>query len=188
MDSYLDIKALPNPEIIQSAVVAALMQSLHRMLPAYDGRIGVGFPAYGQQRTLGGIIRVFGAKEDIESLHANLNEDSNVANYALVMPLAVIPMNITKFASYKRYHVQGQSRLRRQQKRHEERGTWNQAIEQAMNEKLSETVNLPHISLSSSSTGQRFILFVKRQIKKTSADGKFNAYGLSLFDATIPMF
>lgn len=52
MDSYFDIKVLPNPEIIQSAVLAHLMQQLHKQLPVFNGRIGLAFPAYGQQVAL----------------------------------------------------------------------------------------------------------------------------------------
>lgn len=50
MDSYCELKALPNPEIIQSAVIAELMQVLHKLLPACEGQIGLDFPAYGQHK------------------------------------------------------------------------------------------------------------------------------------------
>ena len=49
---YADLKAIPQAEMLQSQVVAHIVQTLHGLLPRFGGRIGIGFPAYGQNRTL----------------------------------------------------------------------------------------------------------------------------------------
>lgn len=42
---YLELRAIPQPELTQSQVLSHLMQALHQYLPAYAGRIGAAFPA-----------------------------------------------------------------------------------------------------------------------------------------------
>ena len=122
MDSYCELKALPNPEIIESAVIAELMQTLHQLLPQFDGRIGLDFPAYNQDRTLGGIIRILGQKEDMQALRALLEGHSVVQDYALLTELDDIPTGVERYASYQRQHARGNSRYQRQKQRHEGRG------------------------------------------------------------------
>ena len=41
---YLELRAIPQADLIQSQVLSHLMQTLHQYLPAYAGRIGVAFP------------------------------------------------------------------------------------------------------------------------------------------------
>ncbi len=188
MDSYFDIKALPNPEIIQSAVITHLMQGLHNLLPRYAGQIGLDFPAYGQQRTLGGIIRVLGNKNDIHSLYSQLQTSLDFVDYALLTELHEVPTQLKKHATYIRYHTKGNSRLKRLKKRHEERGTWTEELAEGASNKFNARINLPHVSLHSESTGQSFILFVKQHLHSEPQQGKFNAYGLSLENATVPKF
>ena len=40
-------------------------------------------------------------------------------------------------------------------------------------------LHLPHVRLSSISSGQAFILFVRRNVVQEQVRGEFNAYGLS---------
>lgn len=188
MDSYFDIKALPNPEIIQSAVLAHLMQQLHKQLPVFNGRIGFAFPAYGQQRTLGGIIRVLGDREDIEKLCDQLQRMADVSDYAMLTPVEPTPMHITQYARYTRVHAKGNSRLQRLKRRHQAAGTWSDELAAAIASKYSQPLHLPHVQLNSISSGQAFILFVRRNVAQEQARGGFNAYGLSLGEATVPIF
>ena len=187
MDSYLDIKALPNPEIIQSAVVAHLMQALHGLLPGYEGRIGLDFPAYGQQRTLGGIIRVLGNKADIQNLYQRIRTSALFSDYAFTTEISEIPGQISKYVKYQRYHAKGSSRFNRLKKRHEARGTWTEELAKGASNKFNARAKLPHISMQSTSTGQNFMLFVKQSVHSEPQQGEFNAYGLS-FNATVPKF
>jgi CRISPR-associated endonuclease Csy4 len=188
MDNYFDMKALPNPEIIQSAVLAHLMQQLHKLLPAFEGRIGLAFPAYGQQRTLGGIIRVLGERKDIERLYDQLQGMADVTDYALLTSIEPTPVSITQYARYTRVHAKGNSRLQRLKRRHQAAGTWTDELATAIASKYSQPLHLPHVSLNSASSGQAFILFVRRNVVQEQGGGAFNAYGLSLGDAAVPVF
>ena len=188
MDSYCELKALPNPEIIESAVVAELMQTLHHLLPQFDGRIGLDFPAYNQDRTLGGIIRMLGQKEDIQTLHALLSGHRAIQDYALLTALSNIPAGIERYASYQRQHARGNSRYQRQKQRHESRGTWSEALEEALRKKCMNPVHLPHVKLRSASTSQKFMLFIKRKSSLKPQSGSFNGYGLAEKGSTVPVF
>jgi CRISPR-associated endonuclease Csy4 len=188
MDSYFEIKALPNPEILQSEVVSYLMQHLHTVLPQFEGRIGLGFPAYGQLRTVGGIIRVIGSEEDITRLKESLVELAEVRDYGLLTDISYVPERITKFASYHRVHTKGNSHLKRLKKRQLARGTWSDEHERKVQERYQEALKLPHLKLKSGSTGQRFLLFVKQRISVSETKGLFNGYGLGKENATVPWF
>ena len=189
MDSYFDIKALPCAEIIQSAVVAHLIQALHQLLPQYGGEIGVDFPAYGQQQTVGGIVRLLGRHEHIHPLHQAVKTAATFNDYALITERSNIPENISGYTEYKRKHVKGNSHLKRLRKRSEANGTWTDALAIAAATKFSVSTNLPHVCLSSSSTGQsKFLLFIQKKSRANSHNGKFNGYGLSIYGTTVPKF
>ncbi|MEY8241149.1 MAG: type I-F CRISPR-associated endoribonuclease Cas6/Csy4 [Cycloclasticus sp.] len=190
MDSYLDIKALPNPEIIQSSVIAHLMQQLHKLLPSFDGRIGLAFPAYGQQRTLGGIIRVLGEGKDVDIIYQQLQEIKDVTGYAVMTAIEPIPTMVNEYARYTRVHAKGNSRVQRLKRRHQAAGTWTEELAANIAKKYSQSLNLPHVSLNSASSGQVFILFVRRDTVQKKGEGLFNAYGLSLIssNAAVPVF
>ncbi|MGB0360079.1 MAG: type I-F CRISPR-associated endoribonuclease Cas6/Csy4 [Endozoicomonas sp.] len=188
MDSYFELKALPNPEIIQSEVVAELMQALHKILPSCDGRIGLDFLAYGQQRTLGGIIRILGKMQDVKAIYRTLDNHPLIRDYALLTPVESIPATVSKYACYQRRHARGNSRFRRLKKRHLNNGSWTEELEQTLLQKLSTPLYLPHVKLKSDSTNQQFLLFVERKTSSTAKTGSFNGYGLGLVGTTVPVF
>lgn len=45
LSHYIELKAIPQAELTQAEVLSHLMQHIHRLLPAYAGRIGIAFPA-----------------------------------------------------------------------------------------------------------------------------------------------
>ena len=189
MNKYFEIKAIPDPELVQSAVVSHLMQCLHSYLPNYESRIGLGFPGYGQQRTLGGIIRVLGTAEDLNLLIQQLKADNKSSSYSLLTDILDIPKNIKLHAIYSRKHAKGNSDFERLRRRHIERQTWTDELEKKSLEKYSQPIHLPHVYLRSGSTQQaKFPMFIKREMTPTSKTCSFNAYGLSLEGATIPVF
>ncbi len=189
MDSYFELKALPDPEIIQSAVVSELMQAVHSLLINYDGRVGIDFPAYGQQRTLGGIIRLLGNQQDMDSLRSALAEHRSVQDYGLLTARNVIPDNISGYVCCSRRHTKGSnSRFQRLKKRHQARGTWSESLEQTILQKFAKPLHLPHVALKSASTGQRLLLFIERKHNKQQCPGQYNSYGLGLGGASVPAF
>lgn len=188
MDSYFDIKAIPDPELLQSAVTGELMQAVHSLLPAFGGRVAVGFPAYGQANTLGGIIRIYGARLDLNDLHPLALEHPSVRNYGLTVPIAAIPDTPTGHATYSRLHVKGASHYRRLEKRHKARGTWTDELAGAIADRYRQATHCPHVNLRSHTTNQRFLLFIQHAKHKEAREGEFSAYGLSVDDATVPTF
>ncbi|PJE78628.1 CRISPR-associated endonuclease Cas6f/Csy4 [invertebrate metagenome] len=188
MDSYCEVKALPNPEIIQSAVMAELMQTVHALLPAFEGRIGVDFPAYGQQRTLGGIVRLMGTKADIHQLYAQLMNSRTVQDYALLTEPSDIPKQVSHYVCCQRRHTRGNSHFQRLKRRHQGRGTWSDKLEQAMLEKPTLSLSLPYVALKSGSTQQTFLLFIERKPTKHRKIERFNGYGLGLEGSAVPLF
>lgn len=188
MDSYFEIKAIPDPELLQSAIVAQLMQALHGLLPTYEGRVGISFPAYSQSRTLGGILRLHGTSEDMQKLREQARDHSVLTNYALITDVLLVPEKVKGYSLYRRRHVKGESDIRRMVKRHKERGTWTAELEEAIFAKYRQPLNCPHVTLKSYTTGQpKFMLFIERKMLGKAVEGDFNAYGLSK-GGTVPWF
>ncbi|MFT6163474.1 MAG: CRISPR-associated endonuclease Csy4 [Zhongshania aliphaticivorans] len=188
MDHYLEIKAIPDPELLQSAVVGQLMQVLHGLLPAFCGRIGLSFPGYGQVRTLGGILRLHGTSEDLDQLAFRLKVLPIISSYALVTPIAKVPSMLKGHARFQRLHVKGESDRRRMEARHKARGTWTVELAQAIAEKYQQAIVCPHVILRSQSTEQpRVPLFVEKFNAREPVAGEFSGYGLSK-TATVPWF
>jgi CRISPR-associated endonuclease Csy4 len=189
MDTFFEIKALPNSEIIQSDIIAVLMQKLHLMLLGSDGRIAIDFPAYGQGGTLGGIIRLLGVKLDVEKLYSQVCDITLFADYALIENIKEIPPNVEKYIRNKRYHTGGgNSRTKRMEKRHKANGTWTPELANAIREHYNKTVEIPHLNFKSLSSNQTFKLFILSSNTSEFLKGKFNSYGLSVDNASIPKF
>ena len=188
MDSYFELKAIPDAELLQSAVVAQLMQTVHGLLPAFEGDVGLSFPGYGQARTLGGILRFHGGRQQLEQLSHQLCQNPTINSYALVTEVNAVPDRINGHAIFQRLHVKGESRIKRWRKHNQENGTWTAEREQAVTAKYRENIICPHVALKSHSTGQsRFLLFIQRRVSGEEVEGKLNAYGLSK-TATVPWF
>ncbi len=190
MDSYFELKAIPDPELLQSEVLAQLMQITHRLMPEYAGRVGVSFPGYGQSRTLGGILRLHGDNTDLKKLQSQLKEHPIIRSYALITDVGSVPNKITDYGVFKRLHVKSNSDIRRLIDRHKKRGTWTKDLGAAITKKYRQTTLCPHLKLKSSSTGQPvFLLFIKKQIlKRPSENAVFGSYGLSKDGSAIPLF
>ncbi|MDO5687355.1 MAG: type I-F CRISPR-associated endoribonuclease Cas6/Csy4 [Neisseria sp.] len=183
---YIELKAIPQSDITQNQVISHLMQQLHRILPQFAGRIGAGFPGYGQMRGMGGIIRLFGNQTDCNALFAQLHT-IGIAEYALIDPIKMVPERINAHIRYARLHPKDGSAIRRAQKRLQAQGKWNEDVYKNILNKWSPAQKLPHIHMNSRSTGQRFILWIKGQTLPHQQTGLFSAYGLSQ-QATIPNF
>jgi CRISPR-associated endonuclease Csy4 len=189
MENYFDIKALPNPELTQSTVMGYLIENLHVLLVQFEGRIGVAFPAYRQNKTLGGIIRVLANQEDILSLYGQVEQHPIFSDYAFLIPIANIPNEIKSYAEYKRYHFKGTSRLNRLKRRKKLQGAaLNDVLAGLILEKFNNHQNLPRICVNSNSTGCKFTLAIMETKQTKNVIGKFNSYGLSLAGATVPLF
>lgn len=188
LSHYANITAIEQTDLLQSQVVAHIIQTLHRFLPQYQGRIGISFPAYGQSRTLGGIIRLHGSETDLKALVYQL-QDTGLHDYALIGQAEPVPSEkIYGHARFSRRQRKAGSDLKRARKRLTEQGFSEAEINQRLQAKAEKItpINLPHVFLDSASTRQRYLLAINKQTIAEQA-GTFNSHGLSL-SATVPLF
>lgn len=179
---YFDIKAIPQAELIQSAVMAYIVQVLHRYLPTYnnasDNPIALSFPAYGQGGTVGGIVRVISAEGILSDLQAKL---SDLADYALVGKIDRIPEGVQRFAVFSRVHFKGKSHIKHLKRRAVSRGeVWTDDHEKAVIEKFSQRKHMPFLVLKSHSTNQsKMWLHINRELVSHPSIGRVSSYGLN---------
>jgi CRISPR-associated endonuclease Csy4 len=186
-DHYLDLTLLPNPEIAQPHLMAALFGKLHLALVAQRSEhIGISFPAVQASRVcLGDCLRLHGSQADLSSLMAS-NWLLAMRDHVQVTPVMPAPGG-TGFCVVSR--VQAKSNPERQRRRQMRRHgiTADQALAR-LPDSAAEKLDLPYIQLNSQSTGQPFRLFIRHgAVQPTPVTGTFSAYGLSA-TATVPWF
>ena len=181
---YIEIKDMPQVDMLKTEVISFFLQKLHQILPHFEGRIGLAFPAYGNDKTLGGIIRLFGSENDCDSVYIKLQE---LRDYVLISESMQIPEKVRSYRIYQRDQMKGQSAIRRAEKRLTAQGKWSEEVRQNMLQKQATQLVYPHAHLKSSSTKQQFILAIKSVYKAKSVEGSFSTYGLSQ-TATVPHF
>ena len=184
---YLDITLRPDPEFSPAHLLNALYAKLHRALVRMGtGDIGVSFPQLAPQgQHLGRVLRLHGSLDALQRLQAlpwlQGMYDHVQSGEAVPVPLHAQHRSVSR--------VQAKSspeRLRRRQMKRKGL-TEAQALEQVP-DSARETLSLPYLDLHSSSTGQRFRLFVRHgPLQAHAIDGLFNAYGFSP-STTVPWF
>ncbi len=187
LSHYFELRVLGNPELTLSEILSHLMQQIHFALPAYQGRVGIDFPKYGEKGSLGSIIRLFGNEEHIGSLHASMSQNPQILSYAQISPVKDTP---TQGGGRRltRQNIKSPAQLQRLKKRHEARGTWTEALENGITAKYSTPHLRPHVRLQSSSRGGSFPLAINCSLVQAPTEGLFSSYGLSLGEAAVPVF
>jgi CRISPR-associated endonuclease Csy4 len=185
MDSYLDLSLRPDPEFPESQLMNALYAKLHRALvSAQANTIAVCFPAFAGLK-LGGVLRLIGPSEALASLMA-ASWLHGMRDHLQISDVQAVPTQL-KHRKWQRIQCKSSpERLRRRQmKRH------NLSEAQArvqIPDAAAETLKAPFLQITSSSTGQRFRLFLKvGAVQAQPETGSFNTYGLSQ-TATVPWF
>lgn len=184
---YFEIKAIPQAEMTQNAVMSHLFKTVHPFLPQFKGEIGVSFPGYGQHRTAGGILRLFGNEAAISKLNRLLYQEGNIRDYALLSLTQAIPQERKEYATFSRVRFKGASDVRRAEKRLKAQGQWTKKVEERLLEKWSVLTKLPYLEMKSLSNKQTFSLWIERKRQKEEVLGTFNSYGLSK-TTTVPIF
>lgn len=184
---YLDIHLRPDPEFPASQLLAALYAKLHRALVQLGSDdLAVCLPGYADKPLgLGQTLRILGRPERLAQLMA-LPWLTGMADHVQVRPSSPVPAHAVH-RRLRRVQVQSSpERLRRRlMKRHDL--TAAQALERIPDSPI-QTVRLPFLSVQSSSSGQRFLMFLHLSPPEPAASvGTFNAYGLST-TASIPWF
>ena len=187
MDHYVDIHLLPDPEFPANLLMNALFAKLHRGLVMNGrNRIGISFPQHDDVRpTLGSILRLHGKAEDLKNLMDN-KWLAGMNDHVQVKGPNAVPMP----KGYRCvYRVQAKSNPERLRRRHMKRHHIDrETAQKVIPEKVAEYLQLPWITISSQSTGQRFRLFIAHgTIVSKESEGTFSHYGLSR-NATIPWF
>ena len=187
MDHYIEIRLLPDPEFAPPMLMSAVFAKLHRGLVEHGhGDIGVSFPDVDDKlATLGPRIRLHGTRDSLARL-MHIPWLAGMRDHAAVGAIAPVPPS-TRHRVVRR--VQAQSNPERLRRRLMNRkGIDNASAREAIPESAAERVHLPHVSLASRSTNQRFRLFIAHQPPQDSPNsGRFTTYGLSA-SATIPWF
>jgi CRISPR-associated endonuclease Csy4 len=184
---YIDIHLRIDPDFAASQLLSVLYAKVHRALVRLGSDdLAISFPGYSEKPLgLGSSLRVLGDPTRLAQL-MGLNWMSGMADHVRVELVTPVPVD----AAYRRLiRVQAKSnpdRLRRRlMKRHNVSAA--QAQEQVP-DSAAEKLRLPFLSLQSSSSGQKFLLFLRLEEPVASPrSGTFNAYGLSA-TATIPWF
>ncbi len=187
MDHYLEIRLLPDPEFPAPMLMSALFGKLHRGLVEHGGgTIGVSFPDVRDgSRTLGHRLRLHGSAAELQRL-MQIGWTQGLRDHADFGAPAPVPAN----PSYRVVRrVQAKSNPQRLRRRLAARkGIDMVAAAQAIPDSAAERLDLPHVVLSSRTTGQRFPLFIEhRPLEAAPVAGHFTAYGLSQ-TATVPWF
>ena len=183
---YIEIEAIPQIEIAYSEVMSFAMQTLHKVLPSFEGRIGLGFPQYQRNYGLGRKIRIFGSEDDLTLLLLKIDA---LKNYFIINEIAPIPEKTTA-GRYQRIQHKGKSALRRAEKRMKHRKEFSAEILEKMEAKQAQIKRYPHVFLKSSSTHQaKMLLEIRQIICSKPNEGQFTGYGLSqAASATVPHF
>lgn len=176
---YIDLRLLPDPEFPEHQLMGALYTKLHRLLvQVQTDRIGVSFPGYQESPpTLGSTLRLLGPESDLSRLMES-PWLMGMRDHTEVMPIAPVPENATH-RPLRRIQVKSNPErlMRRQMRRH---GLTEQQARERVPDGKGERLRLPYVTLGSTSTGQRFPLFLELGPAVPAVEGwSFNAYGLS---------
>lgn len=188
MDSYIDIKLLPDPEFHTSMLMSALYNKLHRALvQLQDNRLGVSFPDYQSvgKRSVGETLRLHGSQQSLAKL-MDSNWLKGMNDHIEKTDVQAVPQT-TKALKVSR--VQCKSNVDRLRERHMKRHgvSYEQALA-AIPQEAQQRLELPFIAIKSASTSQQFRLYIdQREMATANLDATFNCYGLSA-TGTVPSF
>jgi len=184
---YLDFTLRSDPEFPSNQLLAALYAKLHRILVQLQTQeLAVSFPGYSRKPAgLGKTLRVLGRADSLAELMRN-PWLTGMADHVLVSTIGAVPNNAEHHQLLRVQAKSNPERLRRRQmKRH---GVTAEEARERIPDTIAESLNLPFLTVRSSSTGQVFLLFLNLGPSLPSPClGVFNYYGLS-GTATIPWF
>jgi CRISPR-associated endonuclease Csy4 len=187
MDTYIDIRLLPDPEFPPTLLMNALFGKLHRGLVNFgEGSIGVSFPDVREKsHSLGHHLRLHSTAATLERF---IRGDwlKGMSDHLTVGRPSAVPAQV-QYRTVRR--VQAKSNPERERRRLIARkGVSENQARAAIPDEKAKLLDLPYVVLNSQSTGQQFRLFIEHMPKEAEARaGSFSAYGLST-TATVPWF
>lgn len=185
MNRYIDIEILTDPEFSAVQILSVLVRKFHQSLVDLNcNQIGVSFPKH-KSTNLGNLMRLHANEHSLQRL-MDTGWLSGLLDHVSTSECLEIPTN-SKFRIVSRVQVKSNpERLRRRaQKRH---GISADEAIVKIPDQAAKTTNLPYVQLASTSTKQKFPLFIQHgPISEERKLGEFNKYGLSS-QATVPWF
>ncbi len=188
MDSYLNIRLLPDPEFSPLTLMNALYSKLHRALADLKSlNIGVSFPEVDKDGPgLGKLLRLHGSKDALSALMEK-TWLKGMRDHVEVSGIMPVPDKVQHIAIRRSQAKSNPERLRRRQMRRHNL-TAEEAIKRIPETVKGERLKLPYLSLKSQSTGQNFRIFIEHhRPQEYPVEGTFNTYGLSS-RGTVPWF
>lgn len=183
MNSYFEIKLLPDSEFPATVLMNAIYTKLHKALfDLSENGVGVSFPK--ANNTLGTIIRLSGEKSSLEKL-LNSKWLGGMSGYCKLSELLQVPPN-TKHRTISRVQPNmSESKLKRLLKR----GSITEEEAKAYRAKMfTKGLDNPYIELVSASNGQRHRRYLEfGELQNEPVAGEFDTFGLSK-TATVPWF
>lgn len=184
---YVDIHLRPDPDFPAGQLMGALFSKLHRRLVELDMKtIGVSFPAHQMKpRDIGDHLRLHGSPTDLSTLLAS-PWLGGMREHADIRDTTAVPKDATHRSVSRRQFKTNAERLRRRRmRRHQES---EETVQEKIPNSVERRVALPFVQVRSSSTGQRFSMFIEHGPEQSQpTSGAFNSYGVSR-TATIPWF
>lgn len=183
MDSYIDIKLMPDAEMREAELSSKVFTKFHKALATLGtNQIGISFPLVNYK--LGQLFRIHSGRGLLSELQS-LNWLGPLSGYCQISEITTVPAQVNyRVVSAKRSNL-STSKL----KRLVARGTIDKEGEKRYKIKmLSQGFNNPYLDLFSSSTGQVHRKFFEfGEIKHEAVEGVFDSHGLSK-TGTIPWF
>lgn len=188
MQSYIDLRLRPVPEIAAHQLMSSVFGRLHRALAQTQRQdIGVSFPEHDdRQPTLGAVLRLHGSEEALRVLQGT-EWLRHMDDYAVVSAMAAAPDGCGHRVVSRVQAKSGVDRLRRRAMRRH--GYDAAEAAERIPAAAQELLALPFVTVGSRSTGQAsFPLFIRHgPVLPSPVPGPFNGYGLSA-GATVPWF
>lgn len=196
MGYYQEIIIIPDQEISPHFLWTKIMTAVHHRFSFFadaDGLInfGVSFPDYDLRRkSLGRRIRIF-AETKQELLQLGLDDKLAVfSEYIMIGSVRPVPEH-AGHVFYRKVHEKPRLEVKIRHMMKKKGISFDDA---AMNftDAGREIRNLPRINLVSSTTGNHFPLYIKKEECSSASKGRYNSYGLSTTaaatNATVPEF
>ncbi|MBW2219907.1 MAG: type I-F CRISPR-associated endoribonuclease Cas6/Csy4 [Deltaproteobacteria bacterium] len=192
MKVYLEITIKPQPEIPLYFLWEKVYQQIHLALVEMQDEngtvtIGVSFPEYDAcQFQIGCKLRLL-AEEKVELEKLAVDKWlSRLCDYVHVKPIVPVHEKIAGHVCFRHVKMKGSKEkfARRRAKRKGE--TLQQALSHFENFEEQRS-KLPYINMTSQTNGQRFRLFIEKQVMEQPQIGSFSCYGLSN-TTTVPLF
>lgn len=189
MKYYFEIRVIPCVEIPTPIIISQFMEEVHLKLGQCDGKVAIDFPEYQKKQKLGNTIRLLGKEEEsLLFLREAMMKKRNLLNYGIIGELTKVPNDIKSHVQTRRKRVKFFSSYKRLKKRYEEKGTWSSELGDSIWKAYQKGSSYPYVKVWSHSTKKPMMIYIEREPCEKSSQLKFNSYGLSLEDSSIPSF